>query len=515
MKLNINNLDVLAELKEKGYAIPEYDVSLMRRSTREAPIWIHFGAGNIFRAFIANAQQKLLNSGSAAKGIIVCDGFDYQLIDRCYKDFDNLSILATLKSNGSVEKTVTASVSEALSGDRSSPDFERLSEIFRSPSLQMASFTITEKGYALSCAKNSDSVIYKLTELCLKRFSAGAFPLALVSMDNCSKNGDKLKAAVLACAKELSSDSSFTEYLSNPDKISFPCSMIDKITPRPDSTVRDLLTADGIEDMDIIVTDKNTYSAGFVNAEECEYLVVEDLFPNGRPPLEEAGIIFTDAQTVDKSEKMKVCTCLNPLHTSLAIFGCLLGYTKISDETADSDLSALIKKIGYTEGLPVVVDPKIISPERFIDEVITLRLPNPFIPDTPQRIACDTSQKLPIRFGETIKAYAAKGIADELKYIPFTLAGWCRYLLCVDDNGEAFTPSPDPELERLTAMLSAVRLGEDCDVHAVLAPILSDSAIFASDLYKAGLGEKIEGYFAQMIKAPGAVRSSLHSLLEE
>lgn len=29
---------------------------------------------------------------------------------------------------------------------------------------------------------------------------------------------------------------------------------------------------------------------------------------------------------------MKVCTCLNPLHTSLAIYGCLLGYTLIAEE---------------------------------------------------------------------------------------------------------------------------------------------------------------------------------------
>ena len=512
MKLNINNPDAFAALKSKGWLIPEYDIDRMRKATYEAPMWVHFGAGNIFRAFIANAQQKLLNSGASERGIIVCDGFDYQLIDRCYKHFDNLGVLATLKSSGNVEKTVLASVSEALSGDRSSADYLRLEQIFASPSLQMVSFTITEKGYALSCAENPDSVIYKLTELCLKRFSAGALPLALVSMDNCSKNGDKLKAAVLACAEKLSADGRFLEYLTNPEKVSFPCSMIDKITPRPDAAVRDLLTADGLEDMDIIVTDKNTYSAGFVNAEECEYLVIEDAFPNGRPPLEQSGIIFTDAETVDKSEKMKVCTCLNPLHTALAVFGCLLGYMKISDETADADLSALIKSIGYAEGLPVVIDPKIISPERFIDEVINLRLPNPFIPDTPQRIACDTSQKLPIRFGETIKAYAAKGCADKLESIPLTIAGWCRYLLCVDDNGEAFTPSPDPELSRLTKILSCVKLGEVCDVHSVLAPILSDKTIFAADLYEAGLGEKTEKYFSQMITAAGAVRSTLRNI---
>lgn len=85
---------------------------------------------------------------------------------------------------------------------------------------------------------------------------------------------------------------------------------------------------DGIEELDPVITSKNTYVAPFVNAEECEYLVIEDAFPNGRPELEKGGLMFTERETVDKVEKMKVCTCLNPLHTALAVFGCLLGYEK-------------------------------------------------------------------------------------------------------------------------------------------------------------------------------------------
>ena len=99
---------------------------------------------------------------------------------------------------------------------------------------------------------------------------------------------------------------------------------------------------------------------------------------------------------------MKVTTCLNPLHTALAVYGCLLGYTLIADEMKDPDLKRLVERIGYTEGLPVVTDPGIIRPEAFLKEVLEQRLPNPFMPDTPQRIACDTSQKVPIRFGETV-----------------------------------------------------------------------------------------------------------------
>ena len=174
--------------------------------------------------------------------------------------------------------------------------------------------------------------------------------------------------------------------------------MIDKITPRPNAKVEEILRADGLEELEPVITSKNTYIAPFVNAEECQYLVIEDSFPNGRPNLEEGGIIFTERETVDKVEKMKVCTCLNPLHTSLAVYGCLLGYELISEEMKNPVLKKMVETIGYKEGLPVVVNPGILDPEKFIGEVINTRLPNPFMPDTPQRIATDTSQKLAIRF---------------------------------------------------------------------------------------------------------------------
>ena len=132
-----------------------------------------------------------------------------------------------------------------------------------------------------------------------------------------------------------------------------------------------------------------------------------------------------------------MCTCLNPLHTALAIYGCLLGYTLIADEMKNPLLKKMVEIIGYREGLPVVVDPGILDPKQFIDEVVTKRIPNPFMPDTPQRIATDTSQKLPIRFGETIKAYkeSSRLSLEDLHIIPLVFAGWLRYLMAVDDQG--------------------------------------------------------------------------------
>ena len=524
--------------EKAGIELPRFDREAMKAATKEAPQWIHFGAGNIFRAFPAALQQKLLNEGIEKTGIVVAEGYDYEIIKKAYQPQDDLSLLVTLKANGTIEKTVIASLAESLTVDRQdAADWARLQEIFASSTLQMVSFTITEKGYSITGPDGdfradvkadfaagpdkADSYIGKLASLCHYRYTHGRAPLALVSMDNCSHNGDKLFAAVDAYAKAWTENGlaaeGFLAYIEDPAQVSFPWSMIDKITPRPDDSVKRMLGECGFEDTENIVTSKNTYVAPFVNAEEAQYLVIEDAFPNGRPALDKAGVIFTTRDTVERVERMKVCTCLNPLHTTLAVYGCLLGYTKISDEMKDADLVKLVEIIGYKEGLPVVTDPGILSPKKFIDEVLQIRVPNPFMPDTPQRIACDTSQKLSIRFGETIKEYIARPELDveSLKFIPMVQAGWCRYLMGVDDEGNAFTVSPDPMYEELAPLVAGVKLGEACDVHQVLKPILSNAKIFGIDLYEAGLGEYVESIFAELIAGKGAVRAALKKHLAE
>ena len=285
--------------------------------------------------------------------------------------------------------------------DRAS--YNRLKEIFGNGSLQLASFTITEKGYSLNDSqglplpdvladftggpKTPVSCMGKVAALLYHRFTKGGLPIAMVSMDNCSHNGDKLKTAITAFAENVTSN-----------KVSFPWTMIDKITPRPNTSVEELLKKDGVQDLDPVITGKHTYVAPFVNSEECEYLVIEDVFPNGRPALEKSGFIFTDRETVDKVERMKVCTCLNPLHTALAVFGCLLDYKLIAEEMKDSTLKTLVERLGYQEGLPVVMDPGILNPKEFLDTVLG------------------------------IKAYEKSSTlkTSDLKMIPLVFAGWLR-----------------------------------------------------------------------------------------
>ncbi|MBQ8893790.1 MAG: mannitol dehydrogenase family protein [Clostridia bacterium] len=522
MKLSLSSI----QNKEawSGYRLPAYDPAAIAANTKKSPRWLHFGPGNIFRIFPAALCQHLLEQGEMDTGIVCVEGYDEEVISKCFKPYDNLTIGVTLNADGNLEKEIIASMPEALT---MAEDLDRVTEIFENPTLQMVSFTITEKGYSL---RNADRALFPIVEadmkngpaaaksfmgqlaaLCLQRKAACGAPLALVSMDNCSHNGEKLQLAILEIAESWLKNGTITaedyDYLKN--DIACPWSMIDKITPRPHPAVEQQLTEDGLEEIAPIITAKNTYTAPFVNAEKPQYLVIEDRFPNGRPPLEKVGVIITDRETVNKVEKMKVCTCLNPLHTCLAIYGCILGHTTIAAETKDAELAAFIEKMSREEGMPFVVDPGVIEPEQFLKEVLTARLPNPFMPDTPQRIATDTSQKLSIRYGETIKAAMAAGKdPSKLVLIPLVQAGWLRYLIGVDDEGKPFELSPDPLLPAMQSKLSGMTLGGAIDEEQ-LKPILSDASIFGVDLYECGLADKVIGYFRELMAAPGAVRATL------
>ena len=144
---------------------------------------------------------------------------------------------------------------------------------------------------------------------------------------------------------------------------------------------------------------------------------------------------------------------------------------------------------------------------------MNIRIPNPFMPDTPQRIACDTSQKLSIRFGETIKGYLGRSdlnVAD-LKVVPLVFALWLRYLMAVGDDGKAFELSPDPLLDECRKYVSGVTLdgsGSAGDIDA----LLHRAEIFGVDLFEAGLADSVKAYFGKLTAGTGAVRKVLQEV---
>ena len=536
MKLNIENLNDKNFWENADIEVPKYNINDIRKNTAKKPTWIHFGAGNIFRGFIARISDTLLNDNIIDTGIIAVDTHaagrddDYEMIDKVYKPFDNLTLLASIKSNGDIDKKVIGSITDIVHADFIN-NYERLKKIFISSFLQVVSFTITVKGYSIKDLngnytsiveedinnepKKAKNIMSIIAAMLLERYKNGAFPIAMLSVDNCSNNGDKLKSSIVEISREWVkrgyADNGFVEYLEDSKKVSFPLSMVDKITPRPSEIIEKKLEYIGLEEMSLFKVGHNNM-APFVNAESVGYLVVEDLFPNGRAKFEKANVYVTDRITVQTVEKMKVTTCLNPLHTALAIFGCLLNYNFIYEEMKKPLLKKLVERIGYDEGMKVVVHPKILNPKDFIKEVIEERLVNPYIPDSPKRIATDTSQKIPIRYGETLKSYLKNGLdTSSLVGIPLTIAAWLRYLMGIDDDGKSMEISPDPMLEELQKYIKNIKFKNKDSIGNNLKPILSNKTIFAVDLYdeKINLGNKIENYFSEMISKENAVKECL------
>lgn len=534
MKLTVDGIKNREQWEKAGIVLPGYDVEKVSEKAKKEPRWVHFGIGNIFRIFIGGIADGLLEEGVMDRGITCVETFDYDVVDKIYKPYDNLGLSVILHGDGTRQYKVLGSLAEAVKAQSSDQrQWGRLKEIFTCPSLQLVSFTITEKGYTLQKADGTwfpfveadiqngpDKAVGAmavLTAMLYERYKAGRYPLALVSMDNCSQNGAKLRESVLTMTEEWRRagfvDAGFAAYVSDEKTVAFPWTMIDKITPRPSEQIAADLKKLGVENMQPVITEKKTYIAPFVNAEKPQYLVVEDSFPNGRPELEKGfGVYLADRKTVNLSERMKVTVCLNPVHSAAGPLGVVLGYDLFAHMlNTDADMMKMARMVAYDEGLPVVPNPGILSPQKFVDELFNDRFPNEYLGDTNLRLAVDVSQMVGIRFGETIKAYVEKyGDASRLTAIPLGIAGWLRYMLGVDDEGKKYELAPDPMNEEIQGQLKDIAVGQPETFNGQLKPILSNERIFFTDIYQTGLGEKIEGMFREMIAGPGAVKATVH-----
>ena len=138
MQMNASSIvNQKAEWEKLGVKLPAFDHAAMTAATKEHPIWVHFGAGNIFRGFIAALQQRLLNEGLADRGIIAADTFDYDIIDKIYTPYDNLTMNVTLNPDGTTSREIIGSIAEGLRADSSDAAMmARFKEIFTDPGRQ-------------------------------------------------------------------------------------------------------------------------------------------------------------------------------------------------------------------------------------------------------------------------------------------------------------------------------------------------------------------------------------------
>jgi fructuronate reductase len=422
MELNIKGLKDRAAWAAAGIQLPGYDIEETAALAKRAPRWVHFGAGNIFRLFLGGIADELLEKGLLDRGVNCIEVYDEEIADKIYGPYDNLALSVLLLPDGSRRMKALGSVAEAVKAS----DRARMLALFESASLQLISFTITEKGYAtedgggaLLPAVKADAengpgnTVTAIGAVCaglLRRYECGRLPVALVSMDNCAANGRLLKRAVGRIAEAWAArgyaEPGFSDYLNDETAVAFCCTMIDKITPRPGRELARDLEALGIENMQPVETAKRTYIAPFANGEKAQYLVIEDRFPNGRPPLEEAYGVYTgDFETVNKAERMKVTALLNPVHTATGPLGVVLGRERFADMlNGEPVMMKMAKTVAYTEGMPMAPDPGILSPQAFADELFTDRFVNVYLCYTNLPLSTDASQALAVRPVSTVHA---------------------------------------------------------------------------------------------------------------
>ena len=224
MKLNLDSIrNEKAAWEKANVKLPTFDIAAVRERTAAHPEWVHFGAGNIFRGFIGSLNQRLLEKGLVDTGIVACDTFDYEVIEKIYDAHDSLTLNVLLNPDGTTTREVLAGVAEGVKVDFSSAESAaKMRSLFAAQSLKLVSFTITEKGYRLrspdgeylpvvaSDIKAGPSapchVMSIVASLLLERFKANAAPIAVVSMDNCAHNGDKLHAAMMPAAEAMAGE---------------------------------------------------------------------------------------------------------------------------------------------------------------------------------------------------------------------------------------------------------------------------------------------------------------------
>ena len=112
--------------------------------------------------------------------------------------------------------------------------------------------------------------------------------------------------------------------------------------------------------------------------------VIEDHFPDGRPPFEKAGAQMVE--DVEPFERMKL-RMLNGSHSTMAYLGYLAGYEYISDVMGDADFVKLIHGLMTEEAMPTLDMPG-VDLGAYRDQLLD-RFRNPALKHRTWQIAMD------------------------------------------------------------------------------------------------------------------------------
>jgi mannitol 2-dehydrogenase len=421
-------------------AIPGYD-----RSTVTAGI-VHVGVGAFHRAHQAMYIDRLLTEGKALNwgicGVGVLPG-DIGIRD-ALRAQDCLYTLVIKRPDGTLEPRVIGSIIEYLLAP---DDPEAVIEKMAARSTRIVSLTVTEGGYNLhpvtgefderTAAIVADATpgavptttFGLITEALRRRHERGIAPFTIMSCDNIESNGDVARKMFTAFARLRSPE--LAEWVTA--NVAFPNCMVDRITPATTDVDRKLL-ADrfGISDAWPVVCEPFTQ------------WVLEDEFPLGRPPLEDAGVQIVHDVTPYDLMKLRL---LNASHQALCYLGYLSGYRYAHEVCEDAVFVRFLRDFMDIESTPTLLPVPGVDLELYKTTLIE-RFANSEVRDTLDRLCAESSDRIPKWVLPIIRDQLAKD--GEISRVALVVAAWARYAEAVDEHGDAITV-----VDRLSDQLTA------------------------------------------------------------
>lgn len=467
-------------------AVPSYDRDALTSSI------VHIGVGGFHRAHLAVYVHELCEAGHtdwsiAGAGIMPGDAAMAEALN-------NQDMLYSLVVRGATTTDVSI-IGSLTDFVLASDDLEPLVAKIASPATQIVSLTITEGGYPIDDATGeftpdaSTAAAHSAfgaiaAGLERRRLDAGG-PITVLSCDNILANGRAASLSTLGVAAKFHG-SELVRWIT--DNVSFPNSMVDRITPT---------TSDA--DRAWIADEYNIADQWPVITEPFRQWVVEDRFAGKRLPLEDLDVIVTD--DVEPYEFMKL-RLLNAGHSCLAYLAALEGTDTVDAALATPHIKAFLQAFLDREACPTVSAVPGIDLDEYIASLIE-RFSNPNVGDQIARLCLDGSSKFPKFLFPTIEAQLAQDGPIALSAL--ALAGWCHYLGGVDQNGSAISISDDPRQDEAIrhAAASTTEPVAFLDFDAVFPASLRDDARLRSAFVDA-LGA---------IRERG-VKTAIHEVLE-
>jgi len=437
---------------DRAVGAPGYDRSALRRSI------VHIGVGGFHRAHLATYIDELCANGRTDWGIVGCGVLpgDAAMADALGSQ-DTLYTLIT-RGAASTDVQVIGSMVDYI---HAWPDAERAIAQMAHPDTQIISLTVTEGGYPVdditgehvpdSPNAGPQSAFGIIAAALERRRTSNGLPITIMSCDNVMSNGDITRTATIGEAGRVGAE--LIEWIAS--SVSFPNSMVDRITPATADSDREWLAANHkIADRWPVVT------------EPFRQWVVEDHFAGERLPLEDLDVIVT--ADVEPYEVMKL-RLLNASHSCLAYLSALDNIETVDTAMAEPAIAGFVRAFLDHEAKPVLPPVAGIDIDAY-NATLAERFSNPAIGDQISRLCLGGSAKFPKFLMPTVRAQLAAGGPVALSAL--ALAGWCQYLLGTTDHGQSIELAPDPLLD--TAIKFANLSVQEPTAFLGFAPVFGD-----------------------------------------